>query len=119
MRLTLAGRTPTLAWCAEWSRALAMSPLSGPADATIDLYVEEVQLRRGESPPAAFARVRPRLLAYDIFPSALMRFAICPEGPIRVGRTIVQRIQFGPLALEAAVQVIDVWDRQEGGGQEA
>src|SRR5438093_9865428 len=119
MRLTVGGRTPNLASCAEWSRAPATSPPSGPAGAAIDHYMAEVQLRPGESPPAAFARVRVRLLAYDIFPSAFMRFAICPAGPTRVGATIVQRIQCGPLALEAAVRVIEVWDRQESGGQEA
>jgi hypothetical protein len=57
-----------------------------------------------------FARVRDRLLAYDIFPPRIFRSTICPAGSVTAGATIIQRIVLGPLALEAAVQVIDVWD---------
>lgn len=72
-----------------------------------------------ETPTAAFERVRGRLLAYDIFPPALVRYVICPEPPIRTGATIVQRVQLGILALEAAVRVVDAWDRVEGEMREA
>ncbi len=36
-----------------------------------------------------------------------------------MGSVIVQRVGFGPVALESAVRVVDVWQRQTDGGQEA
>jgi uncharacterized protein (UPF0548 family) len=119
MNLTLGGRPPTLASCARWKHAIPSTPTSGPANPTVDRYVTSVRLRSNESPEAAFARTRARLLAYKIFPPSLLRSATCPEGPIRHEATIIQRFQFGPLALEAAVRVIDVWDRQERGVRDA
>lgn len=76
-------------------------------------------MRQGASRADVYARVRDRLLAYDVFPPTLVRYAICPAGPIRVGATIVQQILLGPLALEMAVRVVDAWDRSEGAIHEA
>ena len=119
MHLVLADRPPGSGSCARWGRAPVTSPPSGPPKPTIDRYAAPVRIRPGESPSAAFARVRDRLLAYDIFPPAHIRYAICPAGPIRAKATIIQRIQLGPLALETAVRVIEAWDRLEGGVRDA
>jgi uncharacterized protein (UPF0548 family) len=86
----------------------------------VDRYEARVPVATGDSPSAVFARVRDRLLAYDIFPPRIVQAAICPAGPIALGATIVQRIVLGPLALETAVRVIEVWDRAaEGGASQA
>lgn len=112
-------RPPDSASCARWGRAAETSPPSGPPDPTIDHDAAPVRVRPGEGAADAFVRVRDRLLAYDVFPPALVRSAICPAGPLRAGATIVQQILLGPLALEMAVRVVDDWDRSEGGAREA
>lgn len=119
MRLTFAGQTPSVASSGAWVHAPLACPPSGPSAATIDCYTAEVRVRPGETSSSAFARVRARLFAYDIFQSTLVRFAICPEGRIQEGATIIQRFQLGLVALEAAVRVTDVWDDQEGLDQDA
>jgi uncharacterized protein (UPF0548 family) len=49
-----------------------------------------------------------RLLRYDIFPPARMRARVCsPDARVATGVTIVQRVRFGPIALESAVRVIE------------
>jgi uncharacterized protein (UPF0548 family) len=73
----------------------------------------------GDDPLVVFDHLRQRLLAYDIFPPQIVHAAIWPPGPIRAGATIVQRVVLGPLGLEAAVRVIDSWDRQLESGREA
>jgi uncharacterized protein (UPF0548 family) len=111
MNLVLASRQPDPASCERWDRAPRSSPRCGPPDAVIDHYEAPAQARQGETAVDLFARVRARLLAYDIFPPGVVRATICPSGRISAGATIVQHIMLGPLALEAAVRVIDVWDR--------
>lgn len=119
MKLVFANQPLGSAVCGYWSHATATSSPSGPPHPTVDHYEAEARIGPGEIPPAIFDCVRDRLLAYDIFPPALIRYTVCPEQPIRTGATIVQRVQLGLLALEAAVQVIDVWDRAEGDVREA
>jgi len=111
MRLVFASRPPDATACARWSGAPTTSSSDGPSGATVDHYEAPVQLGPGETPFAAFVRVRDRLLAYDVFPPVVVRATICPDGRITVGATIVQHVAVGPLALEAAVRVIEVWDR--------
>lgn len=119
MSLVLASRPLDAASCEPWTRVPRSSPLCGPPDATIDHYEASAKIARGDTPAAVFARLRDRLLAYDVFPPGIVRAAICPEGRVAAGATIVQRIGFGPLALEAAVRVIDVWDRVAGDAEGA
>jgi uncharacterized protein (UPF0548 family) len=66
-----------------------------------------------------FEVVRDRLFAYDIFPPRVIRFGLCPEGPLSKGTTIVQRVRLGPISLEMAVRVIAAWDLEEDGAREA
>jgi uncharacterized protein (UPF0548 family) len=56
----------------------------------------------------SFERALDRLLRYDIFPPERMRARVCgPDAFVATGVTIVQRVRFGPLALETAVRVIE------------
>ena len=114
MSLVLASRPLNEASCVRWSDAPKSSPRCGPSGATVDHYEAAARIGPSETPDAVFARVRDRLMVYDVFPPDVVRAAICPAGRISAGATIVQRIGVGPLALEAAVRVIDVWDRVVG-----
>jgi uncharacterized protein (UPF0548 family) len=116
MNLVLAARPPGADRCARWSRAPTTSSPSGPPDAAVDHYQAKARVRPGETPSTVFVRLRDRLLAYDIFPPGIVQATICPAGTIAAGATIIQRIVLGPLALEAAVRVIEVWDRPVASG---
>src|SRR5215212_2456922 len=114
MSLVLASQPLDAASCARWIVAPKTSTHCGPPDATVDHYEASAQIEPGDTPAAAFARLRDRLMTYDVFPPNIVRATICPPGRITAGATIVQRIGIGPLALEAAVRVVDVWDRVVG-----
>ncbi|HZU11929.1 MAG TPA: DUF1990 family protein [Chloroflexota bacterium] len=118
MRLVLTWRSPPSASCARWSSTPETSSAEGPANATVDHYEAAVVGRPGDSSWYAFDRARYRLLRYDIFPRRLIRYALCPPDTLREGATIVQRIVLGPVSVEMAVRVIDVWDREEGNVRE-
>lgn len=119
MNIVCAGRSPLSASCIQWRRAPVTVPPSGSAYLRADRYMALVQPRLGESASATFERTRLRIFSYDIFPSAVLRHAIWPEEPIRPGTVIIQRIQLGLLALEAAVRVIEIWDWRREGVREA
>lgn len=87
--------------------------MEGPTSPTVDHYRAEVRIGPLDTASAAFDRVRDRLFSYAIFPSWLIHYASCPPGPIAEGTTIVQRVVFGPTALEMAVRVIAVWNREQ------
>ena len=74
-----------------------------------------MHLHENEDADAAFERIRARLFAYDIFPSRVMRNVICPGPAIERGTLIVQQVGIGPLRLEFAVRVVEVWDRATDG----
>ena len=114
MSLVLASRPFDATSCDRWSRTPKSSPRCGPPEATVDQYEMSARIGPSDTPSDVFARIRDRLLAYDVFPPEIVHATIYPEGRIAAGATIVQRIVFGPLALEAAVRVIDVWDRVTG-----
>jgi uncharacterized protein (UPF0548 family) len=84
-----------------------------------DRYEAEVHRRRGEDADAAFDRIRRQLFAYDIFPPKLIRFVLCPGRTVELGGLIVQRAGFGPIRLESAVRVVDVWDRDADNARDA
>lgn len=119
MRLVLSRQPPDSHALARWETAPATSSAEGFPDSPLDTHEAPVRLLAGEEPDAAFERVRHRLFAYDIFPPNLMRFAMCPPAPTGPGTLIVQRVGFGPLRLDAAVRVVESWDRREGGEREA
>jgi uncharacterized protein (UPF0548 family) len=78
-----------------------------------------VRRRRDESADAAFERIRAQLFAYNIFPPSLISFALCAGRKIELDGLIVQRAGVGPIRLESAVRVVDVWDKDAGDGREA
>jgi uncharacterized protein (UPF0548 family) len=70
-------------------------------------------------PTRRLTRIRRQLFAYDIFPPSIVRFILCPGPTIEVGRLIVQRAGVGPIRLESAVRVVEVWDTNAGDDREA
>ena len=110
MNLTLTHRPLDIALCERWSRAPRTSSHCGPPNPTIDLYEAPVTTGPEESPLTVYERLRERLLAYDIFPPNIVQATIYPAGRVSACSTIVQRVVVGPVALEAAVRVIEVWD---------
>lgn len=95
------------------------APPEGPLYATVDHYKMQARADPDVSPSELFERVRERMFDYDIFPPGLIRAVICPSGSVARGATIIQHMVLGPVALEMAVRVIDVWDRDDGGVREA
>lgn len=119
MLFVLFHHTPGAEACQRWARAPSTSSTAGPPNGVFDHHEADVKFAASERLDAAFHRLRSRLLSYDIFPPRFLRFVICPRGPVAVGSVIVQRVGFGPIALESAVRVVDVWERQADGEQQA
>jgi len=119
VRLLLSRQWPGPAACARGHDAPATSPPEGLSTGVYDRYEAQVLCRRDESADAAFERIRGQLFAYDIFPPSLMRFALCSGRSIVLGGLIVQRAGVGPIRLESAVRVVDVWDTTRGNRREA
>jgi uncharacterized protein (UPF0548 family) len=80
-----------------------------------DKYSVTVPLPQGDGGYAVLEKALDLLMRYRIFPDSRMRYRVCTnDGRIRSGALIVQRIFLGPLALEMAVRVLDVFDRLNG-----
>lgn len=62
----------------------------------------------------AFGALRIVLNNYAIFPPHRLSSAFCIEGGMKIGQTMVQRVRIGPLYLEMANRIVDVFDRQDG-----
>jgi|SRR5579872_5883417 len=86
------------------------STIHGPPNGHFDRYERKVEIQAGGSPDSAFDATRERLMSYDVFPPSMLRAAICPNGTLTPGSTIVQRARLGPVWLESAVRVVDVWN---------
>jgi uncharacterized protein (UPF0548 family) len=103
MQLLLANR----AWAsrleaARWKR---LAPNASRASIARGGYHHDHYAGRVEG---SFESALDRLLRYDIFPPERLRALVSsPDGRVATGVTIVQRVRFGPLALEAAVRVIE------------
>ncbi len=119
MRIVLAVRPPGPDACIRWEKVKPTSPPAGLPTGTYDIHEAEVRCLPREGADAAFERTRARLLAYDIFPPRLIRHTICPGPEIERGSLIIQQVGFGPLRLESAVRVVDVWDTATEGRREA
>ncbi len=110
MNLTLTHHPLDMALCERWSRAARTSSHSGPPNPTVDAYEAQVTIGPEECPLTVYNSLRERLLTYDIFPPNIVHATIYPAGRVAACSTIVQRVVVGPVALEAAVRVIEVWD---------
>jgi uncharacterized protein (UPF0548 family) len=117
MGIVLTVRKPGPEECARWAAVAPTSPPEGLPTGVRDLHEAEVQRQRGEDGDVAFERIRARLFSYDIFSPNLVRSVICPGPTIERGTLIVQRGGVGPLRLESAVRVVEVWDRDDAGGR--
>ena len=115
MRLVI-GRRPAEADGGKYIRCMATSDRNGPARCRADVYRQQVRLDEGESPTAAFERVRARLFRYDIFPPALVGHLVLPAGEIRKNALVIQRFGVGGLSVESATRVADVWETTEADG---
>ncbi len=103
-------QTPIPSDATRYLRRRATSDREGPAAGVFDRYRTRVRARAGEEAEQTFERVLGQLMAYDIFPPRLVRLRLHPGPAIAEGTTIVQRVGIG-VAIEAAVRVVDVWDR--------
>jgi len=119
MGIVLAMRPPGPEACARWNSVEATSPPEGLATGVYDVHQAEVHFQQDQDAEAAFERIRGRLFAYDIFPSQVMRHVTCPGPAIERGTLIVQQVGMGPLRLESAVRVVEVWDTATDGHREA
>ena len=97
--------------CAHWP---ACSP-TVPADSregVHDSYAIALTVA-GEDSGTVLEKAIRALREYRIFPANRMRHAFCPSAQeLTSGTTIVQRVFVGPLAVEMAVRVIDVFDHR-------
>ncbi len=81
----------------------------------LDTVVLQDEDAKGSS-HAVMARAREALFRYAIFPPTRMRSKILSNsGRIEVGATIVQQVQMGPLAFEAAVRVTALIEQDDKG----
>jgi uncharacterized protein (UPF0548 family) len=102
----------------RWSRVPAAATADTAAGAH-DRYDAIVRLQPGETAAEAFQRVKRRLVAYDVFPPRVLRYALCPAGTLEKDAVIVQRFGFSSVWLEFAVRVVDIWDRETARGRSA
>jgi uncharacterized protein (UPF0548 family) len=117
MRITLASASApgaALGW-----QATKPTTSIGQMVGVRDRYEGEVLRLPGEDPCAAFERIRARLFRYDIFPPAVLTSSISPPGEVAEGALILQRLGLGPVCLEFAVRVVEMWDRHTPNGSDA
>jgi uncharacterized protein (UPF0548 family) len=100
---------------ARWaSRAFNLDPTAG-RHGVHDEYSTQLPLRDGEASSAIWLKASDALLRYRIFPPDRMRAHVSsPDGVIRKDVTIVQRVFLGPVAMEMAVRVLEVFDVASG-----
>jgi len=102
---------------ARWtSKALNFTPERARAGRH-DTHTARIAAVDGESRAAARDRAIDALFRYRVFPPHRMRAHIAtPDGRVAGGATIIQRVRLGPLAMEMAVRVIDVFDERSVDG---
>jgi uncharacterized protein (UPF0548 family) len=102
--------------CAAWS-GLALSTSDEDARRGVfDRSSLGLPVSSGASLDAVFDRAARALLRYQIFPPWRMQYRVCTtDGNVAEGATIVQRVTFGPVALETAVRVVSVFDSTSDG----
>jgi uncharacterized protein (UPF0548 family) len=88
--------------CEKWS---ALAPNATREDIGAGGYAHHVY---EDSLSADFDIAAERLLAYKIYPPQRMKAHVCTsDGRVCRGAVIVQRISLGPVAIEAAVRVLE------------
>jgi uncharacterized protein (UPF0548 family) len=80
-----------------------------------DCYTRSLAAKSADEAALVWTRAADALMRYDIYPPRRMRARVCtPEQRVHPGCLIVQRIIVGPLAMEAAVRVVDVFASTSG-----
>lgn len=101
--------------CDRWQQC-PPSANAADTDGVHDVY--SLPLAGTEDAEAVVARALTVLLRYDVFPAYRMRHHVCTvDNKLRPGALVVQRVFAGPVAVEAAVRVTDVFDERARGGQ--
>lgn len=103
-----ARREPMDARRAQWETT---SPSAHPGDrqGRHDRYSIVLPGGDGADSPV-FIRATEVLRRYDIYSPRRMRSLVCSDdGRVRTGALIIQRIIFGPMAVEAAVRVVELF----------
>lgn len=102
---------------ARWtSKALNFLPESAKSGRH-DRYTTRIACQDGEPRAAAREKAAKALLRYRVFPPDRMRAHVCTgDGRVTAGATIIQRVLMGPVALEMAVRVLEVFDERKAGG---
>jgi uncharacterized protein (UPF0548 family) len=100
--------------CQRWA---GCSPTAATADHIGIHDVYTVPLLGSGNPASIVESARAVLFCYDVFPAHRMRHHVCTDdGILRAGALVVQRLIAGPLAMEAAVRVAEVFDERAGHG---
>ena len=99
----------------RWTRRpLNFDPAHGRRG-THDLYEVHLPVTAGAGAATAAKSAAMALMRYRIFPPSRMRAHVCsPDERITAGVTVIQRVFIGPMALEMAVRVLDVFADQDG-----
>ncbi len=108
MTAARARREPMDARRAQWETT---PPSAHPTDrqGRHDRYSIGLPGADGVDSPA-FIRATEALRRYDIYSPRRMRSLVCSDdGRVRTGALIIQRIMFGPAAVEAAVRVVELF----------
>lgn len=100
--------------CETWATCAPTASAAAPVGLH-DVYA--APLDGMAAPDTVVARALGVLLRYDVFPAHRMRHHVCTEDrQLRSGALIVQRLIAGPMAVEVAVRVDDVFDERARGG---
>ena len=82
--------------------------------------LREETLFAGPGAEEVFSRAAEVLMGYRFYPSEILEGRVStPDGRIREGALIDQRIRAGPLVFRGPVRVLDAWDRATSTGRAA
>lgn len=100
--------------CETWATCAPTASAAAPVGLH-DVYA--APLDGMAAPDTVVARALGVLLRYDVFPAHRMRHHVCTDDrQLRSGALVVQRLIAGPMAVEVAVRVDDVFDERTRGG---
>jgi uncharacterized protein (UPF0548 family) len=104
-----AEREPLEARLAVWQGRTPTAALSD-RKGRHDRYSVALTNGDGADVPGLLERASEALWLYDIYPPRRMRSLVCsPDHRVSEGALIIQRIIFGPTAVEAAVRVVELF----------
>ncbi len=100
--------------CQKWARVILPVRDSDLKEKLQDRFSVTLGSADGQENQDLFDRATKELFAYHIYPPWRMRPTLCgSQGRIAKDGLIVQRILLGPLGVETAVRVVDVFDVED------